>query len=838
MVPLSLAAKAPAPIYTEADIGLYLADDKQSQFYDVWVDQDENPYLNVEDILVNWLGFKASCQVAQKSCQGSLPPHQQLVWINGKKQQMSFAGRSHAIPPGALIVRGQRLWLKYKVWSHWLPMKMTWSLQHYQLTMHPFFQLPADWLAEQKQAVAAEWARQQSQRMDKQQSWHYPAANMNWENRYRLDWSVDQDLHSELGAATEADLDIGQGTFYLAAELGSARATGDERQAYWHYSMTHPGVYHLIRLGDTEVNNTLLLPYLELTQAFQFQRLPPNQGSGDGFVTVGHTMPGTEVDVYRNGVLIATQIASSDGAYRIHLPETVAGDRFKVQYYYQDGSYQTREWVIANDYGLMLKNGQHDWQMATGVLNVSGHPRYNQLSWRMGLPAHTTLGLSLLRLPTASSESVDAGMLDWDWQPLRWLTLLAEGLHTEQSDDYLLQADMTRWASQDWRFKWTHITDDSPIVYLQNQSVSETLTPYASNQSWSLADIISWRTWRIVPQWTADRSERTMDVTASGRLSEKLSSSAELGYSSAMSEGGQNQWFSNVSMNYQFAQGQLLLLSRTMASATTASNGISYRLQGNGWNQYDASVGLTIPDQGQISLSGSLSWRAHRHWRLAVNFDNSTVALELSFQGLFGQSWRQRSYSDFSTGSVAGTIYAPARAGQDPEPLSGVQVEAGGVRAVTDAHGHYFIAGVETNRPVTIKVDSKSLDADYVLDKPAITAWLRPATIIEYSPKLDWLGGVDGTFLTHRPIPSQAIVKVVDVHSQQVAAIAPVDSDGFFVVDGLRMGNYELEVDTPDGRKLSQQRIRLTDKHAWLSRLQVVDGEHQLAEQAKEPARA
>lgn len=814
----------------EADIGLYVTDQLQSQFYDVLVDDQESPYLNVENILSDWLGFKVSCNVEALICTAQLPPTLLLANLDGQKGIARYEGHQIELPKGALIQQQGKLWLKYDIWSKWLPMSVHWSLKEFQLTLIPHFRLPSEWLTDQKHRADAALTNEKEKQRKPNLRMLHPSGKISAESRYQLDWAIDQQARSALGVATESNVDIGGGTFYLSANEGYEAIQSEGRDIYWNYSFSKPGFFNLLRLGDTETPNTLLLPYLELTKAIQFNRLPPNQGSGNGFVYVGYTMPGIEVDVYRNGVLLLTQISSSDGSYWINMPETVAGDRFTVQFYFKDGTYKEKEWVIANDYGLILKSGQQDVQMLTGELSTASHPRVNHFAWRVGLMPHVTLGLHLLRLPKSTNESADAGLLDGEWEVTRWLFLMAEGMHTETNDDYVFQTDMTALPNHDWRFSLTQISDQSPIVYLQNQSEFADVRPFASNHSWSLKDIWSVKTWRMTSAWIDDRDENTLNFNASGQLSEALSSINELGHSWSKIEGTQDDSYLTVGLNYLLVKGQLLSVSRLMSADATANNTLNYRLQGNGRYQYDASVGVNLPDKGGVNFSGSFAWRSRQHWRIGLNVDNQSINLVLTFQGIFGEDWHYRSYRDFGSGSVEGYVRAPPeKRGQKSQAVPHAEIEVGGVSTITDENGHYFLSGIDTHEPVRLNINAKSLDAELAPVDPSVMVLLRPGTVIHYNPKLEWVGGIDG-YLSRSQRDKGNVIKIVDLNSHHLISQVTAEQDGFFSIDGLPLGRYELVVADKDHEEIAHHVVRLSGENNWISNLVIKDDPLRLAD--------
>ncbi|MDF1760325.1 MAG: hypothetical protein P1U40_07280 [Coxiellaceae bacterium] len=819
-----VAAK-PIQLQSE-DIALFISQDLQSQFYAVKMNQHEQPYLNVENILQQWFGLRSHCDVSALRCTALIPPDGIVAVLDGKKKQLVYGKTIQQLPPNALVQIDGKLWLSYAAMVRWLPLNAQWNLQQYSLQLMPQFVLPKEVQHRHDLAIKREKLLKRQQSQFEHTPVDLPKDPWSLESRYRFDYAVDENLHSQLGVSTETNLDVFKGTLYVNGNAGYDLPRSETDAIYWNYSVTKPGQVHLLRVGHTETENTLLLPYLVLKRSIEFERLKPAQGGGGGFQYVGRAMPASEVDVYRNGVLLTTQIAGSSGGYVIDTPSAIQGDIFTIKIYNRDGTHQQKDIVIANDYGLILAHKNFDVQGVVGQIDQGDTPRYVHLDWRYGFFNSATLGAHLLELPNGTNTSSGAGMIDLAWRPKSWVDVIAETLRYSTDTDYSAQSNITYFDRHNIRLQINHINNDSPLVYMRTLTPANTLISNLinSDQSWSVEDIYNRDSWRFASKYTNDIGGNTLSEDITGNFNQQWSTTANAGYSWNQDDNANNT-FALLTLDYRMTSAQLIEVSHAWQSSNVGQSFVMYRLQGNGDTQWDTNVGLLIPNHGKITFSGTLSYRARHHWLLSATFDNDTINAVLSFQGIFGTGYRYRHYKDFGTGSVTGYVRAPSRDAKHKQgiPLAGVRVSVGSDFAITDKQGHYFIAGVPVEEKLRVKVDDKTLTADYMLPDQVEVAQLRPGTIIHYNPRIEWAGGIDGQVLSDVAIPKDTKIIALNKKTGEQMAETTVEADGFFVFNQLAVGDYKLVLQDKNAKPqkvIKQVSIPMTTD--WLSDVQLV----------------
>ncbi|MDF1797420.1 MAG: hypothetical protein P1U63_12870 [Coxiellaceae bacterium] len=818
---LTTAATA-KPIQLEnEDIALFVAEDLQSQFYAVKMNQHEQPYLNVENILRQWFGLRSHCDVTALRCTALIPPNGLIAVLDGKKKQLIYGKTIQQLPPDALVHQDGKLWLSYTALVRWLPLNAQWNLKQYSLQLVPQFILPKEVLRRHDLAIKREKLLKRQQNEFEHAPVDQPKDPWSIESRYRFDWALDENLHSQLGLSTETNLDVFKGTLYVNGNAGYDLPRSQTDKIYWNYSVTKPGQVNLLRVGHTETENSLLLPYLVLKRSLEFERLKPAQGGGGGFKYVGRAMPASEVDVYRNGVLLTTQIAGNSGSYIINTPSAIQGDIFTIKIYNRDGTSQQKDIVISNDYGLILAHKNFDVQAVVGQIDQGDTPRYVHMDWRYGFFNSATLGAHLLELPDGPNTSSAAGMIDLAWRPKSWVDVIAETLRYNTDTDYSAQSNITYFDKHNIRLAINHINDDSPLVYMRSLAPTASLADNIinSDQSWSVEDIYNRDTWRFASKYTNDIGGNTLSEDITGNFNQRWSTSTEGGYSWNQDDSS-NSGFAIATVDFRMTSAQLIEVSHSWQTDNVGQSFVMYRLQGNGKTQWDTNVGLLIPNHGKITFSGTLSYRARHHWLLSATFDNESINAVLSFQGIFGTGYRFRNYNDFGTGSITGYVRAPSHDGKhkDGIPLEGVRVSAGSAFAITDKDGHYFIAGVPVEEKQRVKVDARTLTAEYMLPDQVEVAELRPGTILNYNPEIQWAGGIDGQVLSDVAIPTDTKILALDKKTGEQIAETTVEADGFFVFNQLAVGDYELVLQdkATQPQKVIQQ-VSIPTSSDWLS---------------------
>lgn len=816
---LLITSSAAAAHYTQADIGLWINSKHQSEFYSVLVNEHQQPYLNINNILTAWFGLKATCDVATLSCQGFMPPDATPFSINGKNHLMHYGKKIEYIPDHSLVKKDGKLWLNYQAFAKWLPITAVWSLQHYYLQFSPQYPLPEDILANRKRQIRLQQQQAQLKKNLQQQKALTPQAAISAEARYRLNWQPSFSNWGKVGASSAMDIDIGRGTFYASGNVGYDPADSSDQSVYWNYTLHRPGSFYQLRFGDTTVNSTLLIPYLSLQNGIDFSRLKPAQGGGGGFEYVGHTMPWTNVDIYRNGTLISTQTAKSDGSYRIDAPQALGGDIFTIVMFYKDGERKSKQIKVADDYGLLLE--KNNWNVTLDTGQLLNHHWFTHVAYRYGVSNDLSIGAHALLIPSLNHKQTVAGMMDLAWRPKSWLDFLAEDMQDDQGNDYDVIADMSYFKKHTLRLEVKNINPDSPVAALNDESNNLLSSVLERNDQHSVAlkDIWDVSTWRVTTGLLHDAFESSITEQADGQMNSRWSAVLNAGLDVSRYDGNENSSYASAVFDYQLNTIQLLEFGHAWFSDADGESSITYRYQGYQSHRLQASLGAQISNHGDITLNGSLSWRLKRHWLLTANIDDDSVNGVISYEGLVSKGANYRNYDDFGTGSVAGYVMAPpSHPGDKPTPIVGATVQVDNALATTDKYGFYFVPDVVVNTRVSAHIDTNTINANLIPRRKAVVMDLRPGTIVYYNPQLVWAGGIDGQVMSPVRIPKGTEVLAERCHDHNlVVAHADVEDDGFFVFNRLAIGHYCLHLKDSTATMAAAKPVDIKPPQDWAS---------------------
>ena len=148
--------------------------------------------------------------------------------------------------------------------------------------------------------------------------------------------------------------------------------------------------------------------------------------------------------------------------------------------------------------------------------------------------------------------------------------------------------------------------------------------------------------------------------------------------------------------------------------------------------------------------------------------------------------------------------------------MEGVLVKAGSKKGITDQDGFYKITGLPTDQRVEVQIDLGTLDIGMMPKQEEEIIYFRPGTYITYNPELMANIGLDGYLNLKKEIPAEASFDVIRASDQTVLMTVFIESDGFFIIEGLVPGNYLLKLkgvfEIPKNYPLE-----LKDGDVWLS---------------------
>lgn len=776
------------PRLEEAFVELRVSRTRGSSFYRVLVDAHETPYLDMEEILGRWLDLAADCRPARRYCQAVMQPSGRVFWIDGETGELG-EGRAagQAFPREAMALAEGRLWLRQDVWAQWLPVSTTWTLWSYTLGLRPHFPLREDL----EKAREEQRRRQEAQRRHRawlaEQPVHAPPNDaLRAEGRFRVVWT--QPPEGDDSARIDYDLaaDIGGGTAALGANHLFQRGRDGGHLEFWRYRRLEGRGLHLFEAGDTRYDSGTLISAFNLENGVRADRLERLRGAGI-FSLRHHTQPGTRVDMYRNGFLEETLTAGDDGFFEIAERFVSGGDRITLYYYFPDGSERTEQILISRDNAMILPKGEWDLRGLAGEVDSGG---FAHAGGRYGIATGLSAGLHAFRFPDPLRGGTGGGMLDVAYRPVYGLTLLADVLASGAGSDFEVSADLTGLPHNTFQYELRRLTADSPVRALPAQQDTQ-------RELWRVRHILRW--WRL--GWRGAYQETDVDRQLDGALDLRLAP--------GLSARGRSTWWwkgpnddtyrAGVGVVQTVGARARLELDRNWDLPRDTWSA-AFRLQSGPYGPLDALVRAQWPDGGDPEYNASVTWRATPRIWLTLLADQTGTGAQLTWQDIVAPSPGPARWEEFGTGTLSGQVLTPRAPGQPPLPVQGAVVRSDLQRVVTGADGRYTITGLPVHQRVTVRVDANSLDAAMAPVDREVVFRFRPGTHMVYNPPLTWTAGLDGTL---RPldaraaaalIPEEARVRAVRLSDGSEAAVGPLEADGFFILEGLTPGAYELRV--------------------------------------------
>ncbi|MDH5527088.1 MAG: hypothetical protein OEY97_07245 [Nitrospirota bacterium] len=786
------SATPPPPVALEEEfLELRVTHNRGSAFHRVMMDRDERPYLELVASLEEWLEMAADCNPETRHCQVLMPTTGKIFWIDGRSGQMGENGSPpRELDPAALVLHEGALWLRYDAWSAWMPMTTAWHKVTYTLEFRPRFPL----LSEVKHQRELARSRMQAENQRRARLAALPLTQPEWngrtELRYQARWDRSPDGKHTRYLAADLGSDLWGGTALVGAHYLDAPAGVEQAKVnFWRYRRLHNQIpnlpeFYLMEVGDTRFNSMTLMSALSLDNGLRVDHKRQSRGAGR-FELRDRTQPGTEIDVYRNGFLEESLVAGADGTYELAERLVAGGDSFTLRFYFPDGSTDLETIRIAWDNAAILDAGETDWRTASGETPLGG---FAHAGLRYGFHRTFSAGLHVLHLPThPGSQNAPGLMADLAWRPFYGLTILSDTLASARGMDHGMSADLSAIKANTLRLTGRWLDDSSPLIGLTGQEAIGTRLWRAEH---------SLRISRI--SWRSRYSDTSLDRSVDSRLDLNAHRRFTLFGETAVTGLGTARTHSSGT-GIIFSPGPEMRADvQRRWQPTGGLWRATFRLQGRWEDPMDATATLDLPDGGSVQWNGVLNWRWKRRFHIGVTGSNDGVGIRLTWLDVLSPQPGPERWDEFGTGTMSGAVYIPPTPGADPQPMPGAVVRVGRHRVVTGEDGRYVVHGIVPDERMYITVENSSLDATMVAATDALAVRFRPGTHLDYSPLLSWTAGVDGFLQRPGGVPQGLAVVALRASDRSVVSEGRVESDGFFLLEGLTSGRFILEITGTD----------------------------------------
>lgn len=799
-----------------------------SAFYKVSMSSDEIPYIRPIS-LFNILGFQSHCIQSSQICLLTIQPNNYKFWIDFNKLTYGDIIKNRYITKGHFdadefsILNGQ-LFVNYNLLSKWLPMKIIWDIDDYEITIEPKFQTLSAFKQQHTRTIqqAKAHARQSKRLMSLPVQ--KPTDKFSSELMLTLTTSLDNKGHTTEAFQLNNSTDIFDGNLDIIYDANYDNKLSSQAPQ-WNYTRPNASATHEFELGKVFVDNnsSLLMSSLSLTNAVAYLRMSNLQAAGE-FIYHGLTTAGTEIDVWRNGVLRSTQKIATSGPYTIRDDSAQEGDVYILQLYYKNGSTAQKKIIVSQGQAGLLKAHQLDMTGASGYIDHYG--QYSYVTAGYGVSKQLSIDLSGFKFPLKENDGIAAGS-EVTYQPINWLTLDYQNLLYAQTEtDQAVRANLTYWSAQNIDIVLRSIQHNSPIRQLgENPAELLFLTlpftvPAEDDASrWLiLNDDFNIKDYSILANYELTNVFQNLTVQQSkqvtGWLDLTLQEGAYQENHQSMSPWAGYEVTLTPSDNSNISLQQDYVLNHPDLNAWSASYSY-YKLNGN---MQDYSLTASIEKSGDNPIEWSIQGRKQIIPQINIGLTASTneILLSLNLSQVLGTSPHSNDPNQFSTGTLYGKVDAPQSIGHTEQPLSNVIVKAAGQAVKTDQKGRYKLSGLPTYTPIIVSFDTNTFPASLIPKDANRVLEFRPATAFKIDPTILSTAGIYGEIdHTHYKIPMTDRIDVINEKTHQIEKIVRIEPDtGFFMIKGLSPGNYELKLTDQPGPKPLHVRINTDGK--WI----------------------
>jgi len=826
MAPSASAASSVAAAGAQGDLGfvrLVVNNKAAVEVFPAFIDDRERPFLQF-DALMRALEVPVRFDASLGAALGFLPDGTTRFNLNLERATVLVGDTTHPLPPEAYRLVDQTLYVRYDAVARWIPLELDWSVQAYQVTIRTHYPLPST-LREQREAQRVALAEQKAEaptaaRLARNVPWFDPGM-------FELDTTASGGHNNpdQLKLTLKGVQRFLKGD--LEYSLSETRTNGRSHGQidYGRLTWYDPLRTWQVQLGDTYSGfSTLLVDPLSFTGGSFYTGGPP---LGFGRTSLIGTAPsGSEVDLYRQGVLLDFTTADAQGFYRFQsVPLALNTNLFEVHIYTPDG----RKLV---EYREVAAQEQVLRQGALATLGGAGQgdqgvSRYDVAGGevRYGLLPSVTVGGYALQLHNyfdvyetiADLNAVGAFAL---WRPVPWMIVLGE-----QARDGAVEGAGTRMSA---------FLAFQPIsLELEQRRYTGDFAPPNRTRSTAFsvparADSISTVGARMrVLDVNLDLRTTLSDFGASRRLSDQqlradrrftshLSAFATLererSREPGLAQGGFDQ--QQVLATYSLAPLERLeafVLNRTALGADRTSQAriswLKNALAGSPWSWEASYIAQSPQDDLVVGAVGYLFPRYNVRLSARAQSDGTWLLLAEWAQPfrVADQGLERLPEGTFGRGGLEGDVYVDANVNGRRDPgesgVSGVQLLAPGIPGLrTDANGHFRGWGLPSGSPTLVDVNLLTADA---LNTPAqkhqyLTA--HPGELVHRDIALVPSSGMDGTlrFAGQAPggiSPADGLHLLLRNSDGGVVATARVEWDGAFIFEHVPPGTYTVEAE-------------------------------------------
>ncbi|HLD99227.1 MAG TPA: hypothetical protein VJB59_03145 [Bdellovibrionota bacterium] len=558
-----------------------------------------------------------------------------------------------------------------------------------------------------------------------------------------------------------------------------------------------------VEVFDTKFPSTPLIGRYGQGRGIYISNYPLNVSTEFGFQDFqGDILPGWEVEIYQNSVLLDRQVADDTGRYKFNkVPLYYGANQFKLVFYGPQGQ-RREEYKTFKIDSSTIRAGSRNYKLALSAKDP--HPRYSlQLEQNFLHYFTASVGYSQLTLPNESA-------------PKRFTSA---GLNA-YSDSLLVSAAAAiaqtggKAAQLRTQLPFHRLTlgaEFTRLLDFRSEIFNAQLGEVQKDEAQADATFVLPTTPSVATTWRINRKGFVGDYFQTA-LSNRISTNI-----------GPIYWNNELSLaRYSYSDSKTLE-GKLDASYVFSANRLRMGLG------YNASSAYLLELESQNKFSGYTATSTLRHYLTApltmasINFSRLFSGLNLgasvmadttgmySVIGMltfslardpYSASWRAEAESQASQGAASILAFLDRNRNgwmdRDEKPIEGMEIllNQRSTKIITDKYGGAFITRLPAYAPVDLTVGLGSIE-DPML-RPAqrgVRFYPRPGKVTEVLIPVVIVGEADGTVEIKsggNPSTRGGIeIELVDLKGT-VVKITKTDQDGVYFLNEIPPGTYDI----------------------------------------------
>ena len=807
----TVCAEGNSEIETEKGfILLNVKDINLSPFFEVMVDAEERVYLPLSKVFEQLELHLFQINWQQGFITGTIPTdNNSYYYFDFKSGQMQRQKDIMQISSEKFFVKEKEIYLYYEVLKDWLPLELHWDQLDYQIRLDPKFKLVSEVLEEQKEMRDKLLLTKQitDRVVQKSPAYLFLPGIIN----YRGNGSAS--LRGINFSAADLRY-VGQLLFGDFESGISLTSEGKLQLTDWRLAYEEVAGLGRVAIGA----NLLNFPYLLRSPGRIAGLTLSNQDQGYkyGVTTLSGTAPpGSEVELYNRGMLVGFQEAAN-GIYNFsNISLQGSYNVYEIVIYAKDGRiFRDKQYVLSRD--QQLKPGKSSYEGGVG-LGREGVLLSAQMYY--GLTERITLGgmLSSVGVPadthkgeqTSSSGNFVGGEVIYKLSPSAFCfvdaqkPLFDEGLcYTVQLQsvlkDLTLVSALTAYHDVDVPNRDVLIIGGTPVGLSRQGTVQ--IEKNTQRRGFVLDYSLSQFGNKLRHQIATNFSYR-INLKTGLRLQNMLKFGTDQGWGDLFIGSLSYSGWHNFDLK---ADTSLILMKKRVEPAMTV-NLVSKQKSGTKLNY---SLSLNIAPQ-KFNISGNMQYKLSENCMISGGIGQEGIHAAISVQETRRLNWsfKKVASTSISSGWVQGRVYLDVngngRWDTNEQVFSGVKILVDDyAQGVTGADGKYLVEGLPPHQVSKISIDTMTLDALYLPMRESIAVQVRPGTGMDLDLGVAPCSGISGYLLGDEDLLRELSGKVAVVLKNkggQVAYRTPTECDGFFVMEGVLPGDYQLTLEFPEG---------------------------------------